>query len=449
MSDNVVTFPGSSATTAPIAQFIRVGGTHRQIEGLIAENQLPATRFVFEASRVKQQKQLLDELKNYDAEVVLDPQAAELSAPGRFSSHARKAPWAEGCGEGPLKPSVFHPNAREDVLGAIARMAVDFGFSVVLAPTHFLEDPKFDRWRHVDREACIGLRRALDREGGAHIAIDYPVIHSHKALQHTEQRSTLITELWGLPFDNLWIRALGVKKLDGPFVMRNYIDAMAGFHDLDKPVVADCLHGLTSAAAIAFGVLSGKAHGIFEHEQFNTDGWHGPLSKDKRSPFGTSIRIRPPALEKPLKIGELKVLAGATGGRRLISCDDRECCPRGLQDMLDHPRRHEAKQAIAEIDEISRIPDQNRVEHFITRTLNQCVRTAHETRKLEIPDEQAKENGVDVDKLGKKLGEHARLMDRRKKTLENYQNQLPKGSPRARPVSDVRDHPQDRAKKKK
>lgn len=99
MADSVVQFPGVSVTTTPIAHFIRIGSNHRQIADLYAANRLRATRFVIKASRASQQKELIDTLKENNAELVLDAQTAELSAIRKFYSHARKAPWGEKCRE--------------------------------------------------------------------------------------------------------------------------------------------------------------------------------------------------------------------------------------------------------------------------------------------------------------------------------------------------------------
>lgn len=328
-------------------------------------------------------------------------------------------------------------------------MAVEMEFDVVLAPTHYLEDPHFARWLEVDRKACIGLRSALDAEGGGEIAIDYPVIHSHKALQQTKVRRHLLNALSNLPFDNLWVRASGVENVAGPFVLRRYIDAIAGFHDLGKPIIADCLHGLTSSAAIAFGAVSGKAHGICEQERFNAREWCKPFGENEGGGYRQNTRVSPPGLGRSLKKREIRVLANAKGGRRLISCDDRACCPSGLRDMLTDPKRHAVNQAILEMTEMSQVPDQSRTEHFVTKNMRRLVRTATEIKRLKPSEEKAQEEGAKLDRLMNRLDKHSCQLESTKKALEEYQNQHPKGSARARPVSAVRDHPQNQRKKSK
>jgi hypothetical protein len=258
----------------------------------------------------------------------------------------------------------------------------------------------------------------------------------------------LLNGLYDLPFDNLWVRASGAENLARPQALRNYIDAMTGLHDLGTPIIADDLHGLTSSAAIAFGAVSGKAHGIGEQERFNAREWYKPFGEKERGGYGQNTRLRPPGLGRSLRTNEIKVLANTKGGRRLISCDDGACCPKGLQDMLEHPKRHAANHAIREILQMSQVPDQNRANHFITKHMKEFVRTATEIKRLKPSEEKEDEEHVNLDRLMNRLDKHSHQLEKIEKTLEEYQNQRPKGSARARPVSAVRDHPQNQPRKK-
>lgn len=140
--------------TPPIAHYLRIGLTgHRKLETLQGEGRLLARRFVVDASRLAFQKELIGTLKTEGAEIVLDTNAAELSVLSRFDGLVRTAPWA-AAGEGkPLQPEHFAPNAPSDVIGHIARYAVEHDVDAVLAPGHFLPLGVRDEWFEVDRLA--------------------------------------------------------------------------------------------------------------------------------------------------------------------------------------------------------------------------------------------------------------------------------------------------------
>jgi hypothetical protein len=181
MTDNVIAFRHSATPINPIAQFIRVRSAQRRLADLHAAGWLPARRIVIDASRLIHQKELIDGFRREGAEIVLDPETAELAAPKLFDGHARKAPWAAIADGNRLDPRYFAARSRQQIVGMIARFAVEQGVDTVLTPSHFLADPAFANWFELDCECCTELRLALDREGGSHIAIDYAVIHAHVA----------------------------------------------------------------------------------------------------------------------------------------------------------------------------------------------------------------------------------------------------------------------------
>jgi hypothetical protein len=156
---------------------------------------------------------------------------------------------------------------------------------------------RFFDWFTLDREACTALRRALDREGGAAIAIDYPLMHSHVELENADRRRHLLAGLTDLPFDYLWVRASGLAPDAGPLTVRRFLSAMSDLRDLGQPIILDYLGGLLGSAAIAFGVASGKAHGIGERERFDVRDWHKPpRKKDPEQKFGRTQRIAVPRI---------------------------------------------------------------------------------------------------------------------------------------------------------
>lgn len=93
MSAVILPMPGIRAPTQPIAQYPRVGHTgHPKLEPLQAEGRIPARHVVVNASKLKFQKELVSALKAAGGEVVLDTDAAELSALLRFDGSVSSAP---------------------------------------------------------------------------------------------------------------------------------------------------------------------------------------------------------------------------------------------------------------------------------------------------------------------------------------------------------------------
>jgi hypothetical protein len=433
---NVIQFPHPTAPVQPVAQFIRLGESgYNKLANLHAIGRLPARRVVVDASRLKHQKELIAALRAEGAEIVLDTKAAELSALGKFGGHAKHAPWA-AIGEGkPLHAGHYDPRAPIDIFGQIARFAVEYGVDAVLAPGHFVGDRNFTEWFQVDCASCVALRRALDREGGAAIAIDYLLIAPHTALNDDAARSGFLSGLDGLPYDNLWVRASGFGSDAAPLTSKRFIVAMSGLHNLGKPIIADFLGGLVGQAALAFGAVSGIAHGIGERERFDAGSWHKPPQKNEDGKGGRTVRILIPGLDRSATKGELELMAKARGGHKLVACGNRACCPHGLKDMIGDPRQHAAYQSFAMVAELAPVPDLNREQHFLAGRMAEVDRQARQVKDLKFSIEDAAERKVDAEKLAKRLFEHSRQMEKMRLGLEDLHESRADGTPRARPVS--------------
>ncbi|MEW6437794.1 MAG: hypothetical protein AB1508_11590 [Pseudomonadota bacterium] len=425
----------------PIAQFIRVGEAHKKFGELHAAGRLPAKRVVIEGSRLLIQKDLIAALKRDGIEIVLDPQTAELAARGRFSGAVRHAPWATAAVGQPLGPEHFVANARTDVIGQIARFAVAQGVDTVLAPTHFLADPDYNEWLRVDRDACVTLRRALDREGGANIAIDYPVIHSHVAIHEAAVRSEVIDALMDLPYDNLWLRMSGLGHEARPQTTRQFILSLQSMHNLGCPIVIDHLDGLLGQAVLAFGGASGLAHGIMERNQFDARSWHkDPRPKDEDGDFGRTTYVPIPVLGRALKRNELELLSAARGGKRAVGCQDI-CCADGVANMIADTRQHAARQAFAAVEVFAPIPDHNREQFFLEKPLRETERVARTVKDLKPPPKEAERLGIGQEamvNLFKRLTEHHGRIVKLGDTLALMHEARGKGAPRAKSAAGPR-----------
>ena len=194
----------------PIGHVIRTGeASYRQLEHLHAEGRLPARAVVLDASKARFQKEFIRSLRASGANVTLDPKVAELSELGKFSGSAKAAPWAIEDARHPLEPDDFDPQADTDLFSKIAHMAIELGVTTVMSPAHFLRPGVDNVWLPIDCQGVALLRAALDREGGPHVAIDYPLILPHTRLLDDRYLSCILAALPDLPFDNLVLRLSG------------------------------------------------------------------------------------------------------------------------------------------------------------------------------------------------------------------------------------------------
>ncbi|MDD9908138.1 MAG: hypothetical protein OXR62_00435 [Ahrensia sp.] len=433
----------------PIAQFVRVDHAHRRLGDLYAAGRLPIRRAVFDASRLPAQKELADSFRHDGIEIVLDTEVAELAAREKIATHVNKAPWASVADGNVVGPQFFDgTNPHIDIIGSIARFAVQHDVDTVLAPTHFLGDRDFEGWLSIDVRSCMALRKALDREGGNHIAIDYSVIHSHVALNQTEQRSELITRISDLPIDNVWVRASGLGNEPKPQTTRQFLASMYGLHNLGKPIIADYSDGLMAHALLAFGGVSGVAHGIGERGKFDAGGWHKePTPRDESNPFRRATYIPISGLGRAFKGKEIELLASAKGGRKLVGCQN-ECCAHGVQDMKSDPRQHAANESLAPIRALASVPDFNREDYFLSRPLREAETLARNLKDLNPSQKDAERLDVNLESLKKRLGDHHRKIGKLSDTLGLLHDERGAGAPRA-PVAMTRGGEQSSKERKK
>ena len=434
MAAQVLPFPKATlGVVSPIACFVRIGGAHPKLADLHAEGHLPARHVVIDASQFRNQHGLVSVFREIGAEIVLDTEVAELAAPAKYTGRCHQAPWASA--DGPLGPDNFRKSAPSDVVGQIARFAVQNHVSTVLAPAHFLSDPTFNEWLSIDREACLALRTALDREGGNGIAIDYPVIVSNTTLNDISTRGLIVATLSDLPVDNVWVRASGLGSDAGPLTMRRYLDSIAGLHNLGKPIIGDYIGGIAGMAALAFGAISGIGLGIGERERFDAGSWHKlPKPKDGDAVSGRAVRVSVPGLHRSVTRNELELLMSAKGGRRLCGCGDRACCPHGSSDMTADPRRHAAHQLFKSMSALEAVPDLRRESYFLGGPMTEADRLARQVKLLRPSQADAERLKVDSDALMRNLGQHSMRLEKLRATLERVHEMRGDEGPRAHAV---------------
>jgi len=389
MSATIIELPFQAALRTPIGHVIRTGETSfRQLEHLHAQGRLPASSIIVDASKARFQREFIRSLRESVCDVILDTKAAELSEVGKFRGAAKSAPWSITDSDRPLNLSDFEIGSNSDLYGKIARHAVELGVTAVMAPTHFLRDGANDPWSRVDRIAAPMLRAALDREGGSAIAIDYPLITPHTLLLDADQRRLLNDVLRDQPIDNLIVRLSGFGADAGPLAVKRTLIALEELRRFDFPVILDHVGGLVGLSALAFGAVSAVAYGIGEHDRFDAREWHKPpKDRDPDAPFGRSAYIPVPGFDKSFRKADFKAIVDSPGGRRLLACNDPNCCPRGF-DFVDNPRAHIARQKHQDVDDLSKVPDARRAQHFLERQMRTAERKAGDLARVNTGREE-------------------------------------------------------------
>uniref|UniRef100_A0A2A4Z6F0 Uncharacterized protein n=1 Tax=OCS116 cluster bacterium TaxID=2030921 RepID=A0A2A4Z6F0_9PROT len=401
---NVVEF---KSLARPIAHFVRIDSAYKKMGDLYAADQLPVKRVVFDAARIIKQSELVNAFRNDGVEIVLDTQVAELAAPAKFKTYVKDTPWASAAEKGLLDSTYFDNTISQmDIISWIARFAVENRVDTVLSPTHFLGDRKFDNWMMLDVKSCAALRDALDKEGGQHIAIDYPVIQSLKSFNGLEFRNEMTECIRDLPVENVWIRASGLGNGPKPLVVKQLLSSLYDFQQVNKPIIMDYASGLMGQALVAFGGVSGIAQGIGEREAFNANSWNDlPKARDSDKPFGRRAYVPISGLGRRLSKPELSLLSSAKGGKKYLGCQD-SCCQHGVKDMLRDSRQHTVFQAVDPIRELEKIPDFSREGYFIEKPLQNAERLARNIKDLNPSQDEAMKLKVNLESLKDRLSKH-------------------------------------------
>ena len=395
----------------PIGHFIRIGSSgHHQLATLHSSGRLPVERVIAEAASLKAQSELLGLLRNAGAEITLDTRIAELSEPG---SHVPSAQWLTSVDKTrPMTPRDFSRDGSRRIAAEIATCAVENAIDAVLVPSHYVVDVRSPWWQ-IDLQFCADLRDALNEMGGGNIRTDYSLITAYGTLREPEQGRAILARLQDLPFDNLWLRISGFGADATPAAVRRYISALTDFHALGRPLVADYVGGLAGLAVTAFGATGAIAHGVSEKERFDVRPWRNPR---KPGGGGQTGRIYLPALDRYFKIDEARALLDVRGARRLLACEDKDCCPRGADDTFNNPKAHFITQRFTQLSDLSDTPEHRRVSRFLDFHLAPAERRSRLAAKLDTDDPATKQalqkTSLRLDRMRDVLGNLDQTMGR-------------------------------------
>jgi hypothetical protein len=362
----------------PLAGYLRVGHNgHRKLEHMLASGRLQYRRFVFDASYLAEQGDLLRVLQRNSCEIVLDPNFAEMFFAGKFGSSITRLPWANH--DRPWTIDDFLSARNFDVARAIAEFAIKYGVDAVLAPSHLIGSTTAETIT-VDFSLCRSLRKHLDLLGGSGIKIDFQLSLAAGTLADGDARQKLLLDLHNLPVDNIWIRVENFGATSTGVATRTFIESVRDLHSSDRPIVLDYAGGLVGLSALSFSATGGICHGIGIKEKFDISRW-----KKAGGSGGGGTHIYIAELDRYLKPNQLSAFWEAKGSKSKFSCNDPDCCKQ-IQDMIDHHDEHFVVQRSKQLSTLSKIPFDKRVDHFMLNLVGNTVRMARAATALKIDD---------------------------------------------------------------
>jgi len=359
----------------PLGNYIRPGrNDHLVLLQLAAENRLGVTGLVVDATLIARQDDLIKEAQTQGTETVLDPRTADLaSETGLSLSGVADLPWAPGT-----------THSIDDLAGPgglllaeeLAEFVVKENLTAILAPTHVLASAD-DPWLRVDADLTKQLRRGLDSRARNHTPIYYPLIVRSTVFSEPRQRITLMNTLRSLPVDAIWLRIhpFGTTS-SGPLALRRYIEACQAFHDLGIPLVAERT-GTVGVALLALGAVGGIESGVTLGERFSLDRYSRPRNGKG---FLPPPRVYLAQLGAFLTRKQAQAFFDHRGMRAAFGCQDPGCCRRGIDDMVQNPRRHFVLKRAAEVAKLSRTPAELRstiyMDEFLRPASDAIVRAS-------------------------------------------------------------------------
>lgn len=392
----------------PNALYFRVGSDdYKDFLHLLAGGTANCFGAVFDPTLVKPHEELRHQILNHRLDAILDPRTHQSATPGGYSKALGKLPW--GIVGRPHIPGDFQGAQGRLRLSALAEFALKYGYTQLLAPTHIIGSVD-DEWFEVDLQSTHELRNVLDRSKGTRIPLIYSLTLSYRAFRDADQREKIVRRLQDIPAAQLWLRIEGFGSGSTAAATRNFIEGVEDFRELDIPIVADYVGGLTGLALVSFSAVGGLAHGVTLLERFESSHW-------KKEKTGAGFRAHPrvylPKLDLHLKTKEAKALFEATPrAKAAFGCRDTNCCPRGIIDMLKSPGAHFMYQRMEQLSELYRVPERVRPQYFLDQNLRLVADEVLSAANFNWIDERFKkrlsEQRKHIDSVLRVLGRHLR-----------------------------------------
>ena len=325
-------------------------------------------------------KEVRDAIRKISLDVVLDPQTQQLAYEGSFTRGLGSLPW------GSRKPQTWEDysgsNGRRR-MAALAKFAIENQYTDVLSPSHVIRNAE-DPWVNIDPDLVKRLRDELDKQGGKKITIIGSVALSYAAFRDQAQREEIVRLVEGLPFSQIWLKVDGLGSTATPTAVLNYVEAAQDFHHLELPVLADQIGANPGLALLSVGAVAGLSHGVTLGERFDSRAWNRPKSK---SFFSPPHRVYLSGLDLLLGADEAKTfLESSSRIKALFACHDKECCERGMIDMLQKPAKHFLFQRMKEVSDLGRTPDSVRSREYVDGHLRNVTDNLIKVTNMNIQD---------------------------------------------------------------
>jgi hypothetical protein len=380
----------------PLGLYVRPGRIdHKDLQSFITAGAAAFTGGVFEAKRIKQQKELLTLVLEKRIDAVLDPQTQAMATVGGYARGMDGIPWSKKRQYelGDLA-TAFQQRQMAD---EIAKFTVLHGFTQVLSPTHLITGPD-DPWLAIDVASTTAIRSALERHGAGRVQLHYSLALSYETFRTPAKRLAILDQLGQAPIDGLWLNIDGCGSDSSPTAITRYGDAAVDFHGLGVPIIADHTGGLMGLSLLAFGCVGGLAHGITLGERFDASGWR---KKPEGTAFSPSTRVYIPQIDLMLPRVDAEKFFESGGGRArsAFGCRDTHCCHRGVTDMLQNPARHFLYQRTQQVAGLGQIPESIRPSQFLEEHLRPASDLALVATKLALSDELAQKAAKQAKRL--------------------------------------------------
>ena len=368
MADNVIRLPrpnDARPASDRLGLYLRVGfNQHSELLEVMAGGEHDFHGLVIEAQHAKRHAELRSHALRAGMDVVLDPKTHAMALPGSFGEGLAALPWSN---EEHHTARDFEGDAGRAIAEKIAHSAVGNGFTQVLGPTHLLSGAN-DRWLRLDIANMGHLHTFLDAAGSG-IELIYPLALPIGVWRDPVERAAIVAAIADAPADSLWLRIENFGSGETGDKTIAYIEAAREFHDLGIPVIADHAGGLSGLGLLAFGAVSGLAHGITMLEGFKAYSWRRPRMERPQS-GGPVTRVYIPRLDLHLTKEEARAfLKSSTRTMGRFGCRDTHCCPGGIDATLDNPTRHFVHQRSNEIAVMSGVPQSLRPTGYLERNV--------------------------------------------------------------------------------
>lgn len=252
---------------------------------------------------------------------------------------------------------------------------------------------------HLTREARMPLRSIIRFSRPTKCC-------STQVLLDGAARKALVSHLANLPFEYLWLRIANFGSDKSAAGLGKYINASRDFHEVGKSIVADGVGGLPALGIAALGAAGGICHGVAEKERFYPRDWWKPRKSD--SGGGTRKRVYFAGLDAYLSADQARTLLATRSAKPLLGCRDTGCCPGGWEDMILKPKTHYLTRITRRVQELGRVPDMRRADHFLSQQLAPADRVARAAMRLKVADQ----------KISEKLADNSRKLDDMRRVFE-------------------------------